>query len=133
MSEANLEAYRRTVDAWTRADREAWLQDIPPDWEFVPSGVFPGLDSAYRGPEGALKLWEDMRGPWTDFEVTIERIEQLGAEKIIALVMFQVRGRDGLRTSRRWAHVTTFRGSVPIRTENYASWGDALESVGLEE
>ncbi|MGO8905613.1 MAG: nuclear transport factor 2 family protein [Solirubrobacteraceae bacterium] len=132
MSEENVEAYRRSVDAWTRDDREAWLQEIPPDWEFVSSGVFLGLDPAYRGPEGALKLWEDMRGPWSDFEVTIERIEELG-EETIALVTFQVRGRDDLRTSRRWAHVTTFRGGVPIRIENYASWDEALKAVGLAE
>ena len=132
MSRENIEAYRRSVDAWTCDDQEAWLDGIGPGWEFVPSGVFPGLDPAYRGREGALKLWQDLRGPWTDFKVTIDRIEEVGA-KVIALVTFEVRGRDGLRTSRRWAHVTTFRGGVPIRIQNYASWDDALNSVALEQ
>ena len=132
MSQANVESYRRWVDAWARGDRETYLRDVPPDAEFHASGVFPGLDSVYRGREGACKLWDDMRGPWDHFVVTIERIEDLG-DTIVALVTFSVKGRGGISTNRPWAHVVTYRDGVAIRTDNYPSWDEALRVVGLDD
>ena len=73
-----------------------------------------------------------MRGPWKDFSIRIDRIEDLG-ERLLALITFCVTGRDGIETSSHWAHVVTYRDGFPTVTENYASWGDALEAVGLEE
>src|SRR5437764_8112920 len=57
----------RGADAWSRGDREAYLQTISPGWEFNASGVFPGLQPEYRGPEGARELWDATRGPWDEF------------------------------------------------------------------
>jgi ketosteroid isomerase-like protein len=53
MSQANVEVWLQSIDAWSRGDREAWLRDVSPDWEFVSSGLFPGLKTVYRGPDGA--------------------------------------------------------------------------------
>jgi ketosteroid isomerase-like protein len=89
----------QSIDAWSRGDREAWLRDVSPDWEFVSSGLFPGLKTVYRGPDGAAELWEVMRGPWESFDITVERVEDLG-DRVLALVNFRVQGRDGLNTGR---------------------------------
>jgi len=132
VSQANVELYRHSIDAWTRGDREAWLSDVPPDYEYHASGVFPGLDSVYRGREGASKLWDDMRGPWENFVITVERIEDLG-DTVVALVTFSVNGRGGISTNRPRAHVVTFRDGVSTRTDNYESWDEALKAVGREE
>ena len=123
---------RRSIDAWGRGDRQAWLSEVPPNWEFHTSGVFLGLKRVYRGPEGAAELWEDMRGPWEQFAVAVERLEAVG-DKVVALVTFRVRGRDGIETSRQWAYVLSFVDGVPTRTDNFQAWDDALEAVGLSE
>ena len=96
------------------------------------SGVFPGLQSVYRGPEGALKLWSDMHGPWAAFSIKVERIEDLG-DTLLALMTWVAKGRDGVETERRWAHVVTFRDGVTTVIENYGSWDEALKAVGLAE
>jgi ketosteroid isomerase-like protein len=132
MSEENVELWLKSVDAWNRGDRETWLRDVPPEWEFQPSGLFPGLKAVYRGPEGASELWETMREPWDTFEVAVERVEDLG-DTLVGLVTFKVQGRDGLKTSRQWAYVVTFSGGVPVRTNNFATWQEALEAAGLSE
>jgi ketosteroid isomerase-like protein len=132
VSEENVEQYRRSSDAWSRGDRNEFLNSVKSDWEFRSSGVFPGLAPVYRGREGALALWDAMRGPWQDFSVRIDRIEDLG-ETLLALITFSVTGRDGIELSTRWAHVTTYRDGFPTVTENYASWEVALEAVGLAE
>ena len=107
---------------------------MTPGWEFVPSGVFPGLDPIYRGRDGALALWDAMRGPWDNqgFRFEIERIEDLG-ETVIALATIRARGKgSGVGVARKWAHVVTYR-SGDQQTRNYASWDEALEAVGLRE
>jgi hypothetical protein len=73
-----------------------------------------------------------MRGPWEQFDVRVERVEDLG-ESLVALVTFDVQGRDALKTSRQWAYVVTFRDGVPMRTDNFANWEDALEAAGLSD
>jgi ketosteroid isomerase-like protein len=132
MSEENVELWLESVDAWSRGDRDAWLSIVPAEYEFVSSGLFPGLKDVYRGREGAAELWEAMRGPWERFDVTVERVEDLG-ESLLGLVTFEVQGRDGLNTSREWAYVVTFDGRTPIRTENFTTWQEALEAAGLSE
>ena len=132
MSQENVEQWLRSADAWNRGDREEWLRDIPPDWEFHTSGAFPGLRPVYRGPEGAAALWEAMREPWATFAVKADRIEDIG-DKLIALVTFEVRGRDGLETGRRWAYVVTFSDGLPRRTDNYPTWDAALEAAGIRK
>jgi len=132
MSRENVEDYRRSSDAWTRGDREAWLSDIPSDWEFRATGVFLGVQGVDRGHSGAIRLWSDMRGPWQEFSVQVERIEDLG-DKLLALITFAVTGRDGIEASRRWAHVVTYRDGVAVATDNYESWEAGLKAVGLDE
>jgi len=132
MSEENVERFRRGVELWNRGEREAWLDEATAEWEFRTSGVFPGLKPVYRGRAGAAELWEAMRGPWEQFGVRVERVEDLG-ESVVALVTFDVQGRDGLKTSRQWAYVVNYRDGVPTRTDNFANWEDALEAAGLSE
>jgi ketosteroid isomerase-like protein len=132
MSQEAVDLYLESVDAWSRGDRDAWLRTVPPNWEFHTSGVFPGLPPVYRGREGASELWEAMRGPWRNFDVTVERLEDLG-DRLVVLVTFVVEGRDGLETRRQWAYITTVVEGVPTRTDNFSTWGKALEAAGLSE
>ena len=134
MSQENVERWRRSTDAWNRGAFEEWLEDVPEDWTFIPSGLFPGVAETYRGREGARRLWEDMRGPWDSegFHFEIERIEDLG-DTLVALSTIHARGSaSGAEASRPWAHVVTFDGDA-IVTHNYPSWEAALEAVGLRE
>jgi ketosteroid isomerase-like protein len=132
MSQENVELYRHAMDAWTRGDRSAFLRTVTSEWEFQPSGVFLGLEAVYQGREGASRLWDDMRGAWQDFSVRVERIEDLG-EKVVALLTVMATGRDGTETTRRWAHVASYRDGVITVVQNYTSWKGALEAVGLAE
>jgi ketosteroid isomerase-like protein len=132
MSQANVELWQQGVDAWNRGDREAFLSLASPEWEFRTSGVFPGLKPVYRGRTGASELWADMRDPWRTFEVTVERVEDLG-DRILALVTFVVEGRDGLKTSRRWAYLVRVVDGRLGQTDNFSTWDKALEAAGLSE
>jgi SnoaL-like domain len=95
MSREIVERYRKANDAWNRGALDEWLADITPGWELVLAGVFPDLAPVYRGREGALELWETVRGPWErhGFHLQIERIEELGDE-VLALLTMRATGQE---------------------------------------
>ena len=133
MSQANVEIYRRGIDAWNRGALDEWLKTITPGWELVTGEAFPGLAPIYRGCEGALEMWEAMRGPWDtqDLHIEIERIEDLG-ESAVALLKMRARGHtSGVDVSIKWAHVITDKGGDQ-HLRSYATWADALKAVELE-
>src|SRR3954447_9080845 len=117
MSQENVDRYKRSIDAWNRGDLDGWLGTFDRDFEWRSSGVFPGLQPVYHGVEGARRFWSDMRGPWKEVRVPIERTEDLG-EPLLALITFNATGRNGITTSRRWAQVERREGGKAA-TENY--------------
>jgi ketosteroid isomerase-like protein len=50
MSEQNVEAVRRTVDAWNEADLDAWLSGTAPDveWFTALEGLIEGVESGFE-------------------------------------------------------------------------------------
>jgi hypothetical protein len=58
--------------------------------------------------------------------------EDMG-DRVVGLVHFTARGRDGIETGRDGAYVVTGRDGVPMRTDNFATWAAALEAAGLSE
>jgi len=132
MSRENVEIYRRGIDAWNRGALDDWLKTITPGWELVTGEAFPGLAQVYRGREGALEMWDAMRGPWDsqDLHIEIERIEDLG-ESAVALLTMRARGEtSGVDVSIKWAHVITDSGG-DMRWRSYATHAAALDAVGL--
>jgi ketosteroid isomerase-like protein len=134
VSQENVDRYLRGIAAWNSGDLDACLAVAAetPDSEFRTSGLFPGVQPVYRGVEGTRQLWTDMRSPWDEFDMRIERIEDLG-DVLLVLFTFEVTGRDGVPTSRQWAHVVRYRSGNSIVTDNYPSWEQALKAAGLEE
>ncbi len=55
MSRENVELVERGYAAWNRGDMDAMLALFEAEFEFVPSGVLPGLAPVYRGHQG----WRD--------------------------------------------------------------------------
>jgi len=135
VSQESVERYLRGVDAWNRGALDDWLREtVTPRWELVTGGAFPGLAATYRGREGAVELWDALRGPWDaqDLHIEVERIEDLGDVVLALLTMQASGGSSGAPVTIKWAHVITFRrGDQGIRS--FASWDEALEAVGLEE
>jgi hypothetical protein len=50
---SHAELAERAYGAWNDDDVEAMLALTHPEAQFTPSGVFPGMESAYRGEGGS--------------------------------------------------------------------------------
>ena len=135
MSQENVERYLRTIDAWNRGALDEWLDAaVTPGWEMVATGAFPGLASVYRGRDGAIEMWNGMRGPWEghDLHIEVERIQDLGESILVLTTMRASGGKSGVDVVIKMAHVVSYR-SGDEHLHNYANWAEALKAVGLEE
>ncbi len=125
-------ARARGYEAWNRGDMDAILAIFHPDVELVTTGVFPGLDPAYRGHDGFRKFWRDFRGTWESLSIAVHELRDCG-ERVVILFSFRARGRDGLEVRspkrRRFHHPS----GLVVRQENHRDWSTALEAVGLSE
>ena len=135
MSQQDVERYLGGVEAWNRGALDEWLKrTVTPGWELVTGGAFPGLAPVYRGREGALELWNALRGPWDnqDLHISVARIDDLGETVVALLTMRASGGASGVPVGIQWAHVITSTGGDQ-RIRSYASWDDAMQAAGLEK
>ena len=111
---------------------EAMLASFHPDVEYMTTGVFPGLDPVYRGHEGFKKFWGEFRETFESLSAEVQELRDCG-KRVLLLLTFNARGRDGLEVRRQVASVMTFRDGQVVRQENHGDWTTALDAVGLKE
>ncbi len=131
MSAENVETVRWCYQRWNEGELGAMLTRLAADFEYVPSGVVPGLRAVYRGHDGWLDFWRDFRETFESLRIELDDTRDLDRE-VVALLTFTAHGRDGLEASRRFANVWTFSdGGLVRRIEAFGEWSKALEAVGL--
>lgn len=130
MSQENVDALRRGVDAFNRGDMDGMLAMLDPELEFVTAGLFPGIARTYRGHEGWIAFWRDFRGTWESLSVTANEFRDAG-DQVVLLMTFDALGRNGLEVHRKFANVWTLRDGLAVRVQSYGEWGAALEAAGL--
>jgi ketosteroid isomerase-like protein len=132
MSEENVEAVGRLVDAWNQADVDAILALFDPDCEviFPPEvpepGPFHGRAELRYWTEGFLAAWESHRAEIVDL------IE--ADEDIVAILHLVGRGAgSGIEMNETNTHVFSFRDGKITRWRNFNDRSAALEAAGLSE
>jgi len=133
MSQRNVETLRRGYEMWNEGDMEAMLELFSPDFEFVASGLVPGLRPVYHGHQGWLDFWRDYRETFESLRIDLEQARDLD-DVVVALITHRARGRDGVEVERRFGNVWTFtQDGLIARLQGYADWSGALEAAGLSE
>jgi ketosteroid isomerase-like protein len=132
MSQKNVEAVGRLVDAWNQADVEAILALFDPDCEviFPPEvpepGPFHGRAELRYWAEGFLAAWESHHA----------EVVELTVEGDLVLAMLHLTGRgsgSGIVMDETDAHVFSFRDGTITRWRNFHDRSAALEAAGLSE
>jgi ketosteroid isomerase-like protein len=108
MPSQRVEWVKRQVETWNSGELEAYLESLPPDFEFTPDPSFPDAGT-YRGDE--FKDWmREWARTWHD-----NRFEVIGIEE---------RGRALLLESRWHLAAPQTGGEVPVSDFIVVLWFD---------
>jgi ketosteroid isomerase-like protein len=121
MSQENVEAFKRGLDAYHRRDVEAMLEDADPEIEWQP-GILAGLggdESVYRGHEGVREGFRDLFETLGEIHLDYPEIQDLG-DRVVGIGRIRARGTEsGVETESPHATVVVYQNGMAIRVRSY--------------
>jgi ketosteroid isomerase-like protein len=133
MSQENVERLRPLYDAWRRGAYDEGLDVLDPNIEWVAAAEIPGHPGTSYGRAAASKYLAEWRETWETYSVEVERFIELG-DQVLALARERGRGRgSGLTVQTEFAQLWTMQDGRAVRMQEWRTWKDALEAVGLRE
>jgi uncharacterized protein len=132
MPSQNVEIIRGLYEASNRRDHETYLAGLAPEIEFHLSGAFPDLDHVYRGHAGIQEFADQFIEPWEELSVEPDRMIEID-DRVLALVHFRARGRDGIEVQLPLAHLWTMSNGLAVRMDAYSDQQKALAAAGLQD
>ncbi len=136
MSQENVEASQRAVEAWNADDLDAFLAELDADVEYHPS-IEPGLEgkaTIYQGHDGVRRAWREYRGEaWERLTMRPQKVRDLG-ESVLVLGQADLTARTtGIEFSQEVGSLIEFRGGKAVRVRDFLTHAEALEAAGLRE
>ncbi|HKF80853.1 MAG TPA: nuclear transport factor 2 family protein [Thermoleophilaceae bacterium] len=132
VSAANPELARSVLDAWNAGDVEAIAALCHPEYELRTSGVYPGLKPVYHGRAGFREFWWDWAELWEGLILDVEELWAEG-ERVLALLTFRARGRDGVEVHRPAASLSVARDGLVFRQSMFGSWEEGRQAADLDD
>lgn len=133
MSRENVERLQPLYDAWRRGAYEEGLEVLDPQIEWRAAAEIPGHRGALYGRAAAAKYLEEWRQTWEAYSVVVERFIDVG-DQVLALARERGSGRgSGLVLDTEFAQLWTMRDGRAVRMQEWRTWSEALEAVGLRE
>ncbi len=142
MSQEKMEVVREVISAVNDRDLDRYLahctESIRLETPWAP------VEGAYEGPDAIRRFFSDVRDTLPDFQLVIERLEPIGADRILALLRASATGRaSGITagaevlsaTDRSMPTATLFdlAGEKVRRIRVFLDRQEAFEAVGLRE
>jgi ketosteroid isomerase-like protein len=132
MSEENVEAYKRAVEAANRGDLEALLEELDPEVEWYPQVVGLGSE-VYRGAEGIREVFADMGETIPDAVLQVGEIRDLG-DRLLSFGRLRAHGSEsGAPTEVPFNQLIHFRDGKATVLRTFLDPNEALEAAGLSE
>jgi ketosteroid isomerase-like protein len=133
MSQENVDRQRQALAAFNRRDRTAWLELCDPEFETVPSGDWPEMETIH-GPEAAWDFYVETDEPWQESPYEYVELIDAGNDKIVVNQRREMRGKaSGAGVVYDYWLVVTYRNGKALRAEWFADRAEALEAAGPSE
>jgi ketosteroid isomerase-like protein len=135
MSQENVEAFRRAVDAGNRRDVEALIEELDPEVEWHPTlaMLVGGEATVYRGREGARAAIRGLLEAFAEIHLEFPEIRDLD-DRLVAIGRMRARGTEsGAELESPWAYLVQFKNGRPTSIRGYLDPKEALEAAGLRE
>ena len=135
MSQENVEAFKRAVDASDRLDVEALLSELDPEveWHSAIWMALGGERTVYRGHEGIREFFRDISETLSELQSEYSETRDAG-DLIVAIGRIRTRGTvSGAETESPIGSVVEFKNGRAIRIRTFLDHKEALEAAGLRE
>ena len=134
MSRENVEVVRRGYDAFNRGDLNAMAADFAPNFEYVTTGVVPGMTGPYQGQEGLAEFLEWMRSEFESPRIEVRELNEVGEDQVLAAVTLRGRGKQSAAAAswHVW-HLWTLEDGRVLRGQAFTSIEAALEAARARE
>ena len=121
MSQANVEAVKRTIEAYNRHDVEGMLDELDAEVEWRPSlpVLLGGDETVYRGHDGARQLLRDLDEVLAERQLNLPEIRDEG-DRVVAKGSLRIRGKSsGALTESPFTWVADFKDGRATRIRTY--------------
>ncbi len=135
MSQENVEAFKRAIEAYNRRDIDAFLEEIDPEveWHGALQALLESEATVYRGHEGVRQWLRDIDEALADIHLELPEIRDLG-DRIVAIGWLRARGTtSGAEAESPFGCVVESKSGKAIRLLSFLSHAQALEAAGLSE
>jgi ketosteroid isomerase-like protein len=133
VSGENLELVRRAHAAFSRGDLGGVRDAVAQDAVWGTTGLWPGVDPSYRGPDGVVRWAQAIRSEWESFAVGIEEVLADVDDRVLVVERLHGRGAgSGAEVDYRVFSAYWFRAGRIVRRESYADREGALRAAGLD-
>ena len=135
MSEENVEAFKRAVDALNSADVEAVLKAVHPtvEWHAFMEELLGGEGRVYSGHAGVREFFRDFDDHFDELHWEYADIRDLG-DRVLAIGTFRARGRgSGAEVETPIGVLTDFENGIATRVWSTGDPSEVLEAAGLSE
>jgi len=130
MSQENVEIVKRAIAAVNERDVDAYLSCCTKDAKLsTPVAEVAGV---YEGPDGIRRFFANVSDTGPDFKLTIERVEAIGPDRVLAFMLVTATGRaSGIPQDARTANVNDLVGGKIERIRIFVDREEALEAAAL--
>jgi ketosteroid isomerase-like protein len=135
MSQENLEAFKRAVEAYNRRDIDGFLDKMDPEVEL--HGALQALlereATVYRGHEGVRQWVRNIDEAIADIRLELPEIRDLG-DRTVAIGRIRARGKaSGAEIESPFGCVVDWKTGKATRVLSFLDPKEALQAAGLAE
>jgi ketosteroid isomerase-like protein len=128
----NIQVVERAIAAINERDLESYLACCTEDIQL--HTPITAIEGAYEGRGGIRRFFADIGDAGPDFRVTVERLEAIGADRVLGFLSVTVSGRaSGIDLGTATANIYDLVDGRIKRIRIFLDRREALEAVGLRE
>jgi ketosteroid isomerase-like protein len=132
MSQENVEIVKRAIAAVNERDVDGYLSCCTKDIQL--STPLVEVAGVYEGADGIRRFFADLGDTSPDFKITIERLEPIGTDRVLAFMLVTGTGRaSGIPQDARTGNVYDLADGKIKRIRIFVDRDQAREAAGLKE
>jgi ketosteroid isomerase-like protein len=131
MSQENVEAFRRGLEAGNRGDIDGLLEALDPqiEWHSALHAFLAGETTVYRGHDGVREMLGDLYEAFDEIHVEISDVHDFG-DRVVAIGRTRAHGgASGADVETPIAYLTEFRDGRAISIRGYFDAREALDAA----